>query len=115
MLQNEPSLAIVAVHTSENEPSEVGPALLAPRQVGLHTGPRRLICCCRAAAARQTLDASFSAVWTATIARKDAFFCIFRDLQDLHSFAPLKSQILQIFRNFFRENFRISRIFAKFC
>ena len=35
---------------------------------------------------------SFSAVWTATIARKDAFFSIFRDLQDLQSFAPLKSQ-----------------------
>ena len=28
-------------------------------------------------------------------------------LQDLHSFAPLQSQILQIFRIFFRENFRI--------
>ena len=33
-------------------------------------------------------------------------------LQDLHSFAPLRSQVLQIFRNFFRENFRI---FADFC
>ena len=32
---------------------------------------------------------SFSAVWTATIARKDAFCRDFRDLQDLHSFAPL--------------------------
>ena len=49
----------------------------------------------------QTLDDSFSAVWTATIASKDAFFSIFRDLQDLHSFGPLKSQNLQIFRNFF--------------
>ena len=39
------------------------------------------------------------AVWTATIARKDAFFSIFRDLQDLHSFEPLKSQDLQIFCN----------------
>ena len=29
----------------------------------------------------QTSDGSFSAVWTATIASKDAFFCIFRDLQ----------------------------------
>ena len=37
----------------------------------------------------QTLEGSFSAVWTATIARKDAFCRDFRDLQDLHSFAPL--------------------------
>ena len=55
----------------------------------------------------QTSDGSFSAVSTATIASKDAFCSIFRDLQDLHSFAPLQSQILLIFRNFFRENFRI--------
>ena len=41
----------------------------------------------------QTSDGSFSAVSTATIASKDAFFCIFRDLQDLHSFAPLESQV----------------------
>ena len=39
-----------------------------------------------------TLEGSFSAASTATIARKDAFCSIFRDLQDLHSFAPLKSQ-----------------------
>ena len=43
-------------------------------------------------AACQASDGSFSAVWTATIASKDAFFCIFRDLQDLHSFAPLRSK-----------------------
>ena len=40
-------------------------------------------------------------------------------LQDLHSFAPLQSQILQIFRKFFRENFRIfsdfCKIFLNFC
>ena len=53
-----------------------------------------------------------SAVWTATIASKDAFFSIFGDLQDLHSFAPLQSQILQIFRKFFRENLWI---FSDFC
>ena len=46
---------------------------------------------------RQTLEGSFSAVWTATIARKDSHFSIFRDLQDLHSFAPLQTQILQSF------------------
>ena len=32
-------------------------------------------------ASGQTLEGSFSAVWTATIARKDALFRIFRDLQ----------------------------------
>ena len=51
---------------------------------------------------RQTSDGSFSAVSTATIASKDAFFSIFRDLQDLHSFAALQSQNLQIFFNVFR-------------
>ena len=42
-----------------------------------------------------TLEGSFSSVWTATIARVGAFFSInfFRDLQDLHSFAPLESQV----------------------
>ena len=68
-------------------------------------GGQRLASC-------QTLEGSFSAVWTAAIARKDAFCSIFRDLQDLHSFPPLQSQILQIFRDFFRENFRI---FSDFC
>ena len=51
-----------------------------------HKGGRRLAVC-------QTLEGSFSAVWTAAIARKDAFCSIFRDLQDLHSFAPLQTQI----------------------
>ena len=40
----------------------------------------------------QTLRGSFSAVWTATIATKYSFCWIFRDLQDLQSFAPLRSQ-----------------------
>ena len=40
----------------------------------------------------QTLKGSFSAVWTATIARVGSFFSIFRDLQDYHSFAPLRPQ-----------------------
>ena len=34
----------------------------------------------------QILRSSFSSVWTATIARVGAFFSVFRDLQDLHSF-----------------------------
>ena len=43
---------------------------------------------------RQTLGGPFSAVSTATRARVGAFFHIFRDLQDLQSFAPLRSQNL---------------------
>ena len=57
-------------------------------------------------------DGSFSAVSTATIASKDAFFSIFRNLQDLHSFAPLQYYILHMFRKFFRGNFRISPDFC---
>ena len=82
MQKNASLLAIVAVDTAENEPSEV--CQRACRQAAEehdHT------------ANHQTLEGSFSAVWTATIASKDAFFCIFRDLQDLHSFAPLESQV----------------------
>ena len=84
-----------------------------PRRAGAPgLGAALLVVLPEAADDHQTLDGSFSAVSTATIASKDAFFSIFRDLQDLHSFAPLQSQILQIFRNFFRENFRI---FSDFC
>ena len=39
-----------------------------------------------------TLKGSFAGVWTATIARNDAFCSMFRDLQDLHSFAPLRTE-----------------------
>ena len=84
----------------------------------------------------QSLEGSFLAVWTAAIARKDAFCSIFRDLQDLHSFAPLQSRkfsknfvkILAIFpaksanftnfyaiSSFFAPNLlKFSRIFMKF-
>ena len=62
----------------------------------------------------QILRGSFSAVWTATIARVVAIFSIFRDLQDLHSFAPLRPQnfskkhvtILVILNNY---SFKISQ------
>ena len=40
----------------------------------------------------QTLRGSFSAGSTATIATKYSFFQVFRDLQDFHTFAPLRSQ-----------------------
>ena len=39
----------------------------------------------------QTLEGSFSAVSKPIVARNAAFFSIFRDLQDLQSFAPLRS------------------------
>ena len=40
----------------------------------------------------QTLQGSFSAVSTPIFATKYSFFSIFRDLRDLQSFAPLRSQ-----------------------
>ena len=40
----------------------------------------------------KTFEGSFSAVWVATIATKYSFCSVFRDLQDLHSFAPLQFQ-----------------------
>ena len=42
----------------------------------------------------ETLEGSFSSVSTATIARVGAFFRVFQDLQDLHSFAPLSKKKL---------------------
>ena len=89
MQKNASLLAIVAIHTAENEPSEVGddvPLGVAARSgeespvfwTGAESGTSRC----------QISDGSFSAVPTATIASKDAFFCIFRNLQDLHPFAP---------------------------
>ena len=63
----------------------------------------------------QTSKCSFSSVSTATIATKVPFFSIFRDLQDFHSFAPLRiqnfSQNLPHFLHTFTE---ISQKFAKF-
>ena len=69
---------------------------------------------------RQTSDGSFSAVSTATIARKDAFCSIFQNLQDLHAFAPLGThflkKILQNFQKFIKifENFEILENFLTF-
>ena len=41
---------------------------------------------------RQTSEGSFSAVLRPIFASKDAFFRIFRDLQDARTFAPLQIQ-----------------------
>ena len=57
----------------------------------------------RLLASGQTLRGSFSAVSTATIATKYSFCSVFRDLQDLHSFAPLRIQkIRKLLSNFLR-------------
>ena len=51
---------------------------------------------------------SFSAVSTPIFASKYSFFSIFRDLQDLHSFAPVETQFVSKisieFCSFFRQN-----------
>ena len=60
--------------------------------------------------AGQTLEGSFSSVSKPIFASKYSFFCIFRDLQDFHTFAPFQTQILQIFAPFRK----ILWIFAKF-
>ena len=64
----------------------------------------------------RTFEGSFSAVWVPTVARVGAFFHIFRDLQDSHSFAPLHTQIFVnfsfLFLQFFRPNFIIFSNFA---
>ena len=59
-----------------------------------------------------TLDGSFSSVSRPPIARVGAFFTVFRDLQDCHSFAPLRIQnfsknLPKFFHNFtdFLQNF----------
>ena len=57
---------------------------------------------------RQTLESSFSAVSTPIFASKYAFFSIFRDLQDLQSFAPLQTKKIQKISSTFLV------IFAKF-
>ena len=63
----------------------------------------------------RTFEGSFSAVWVPTIARVGAFFHIFRDLQDSHSFAPLHTQIFVNFSFFFCNFFhQISSFFANF-
>ena len=99
MLQNAPGLAIVAVDTEENERLKFGVnysvysvTSLVPSN-GDGTPDR-----CRGRVDwkffhfLQTSRGSFSAVSTATIARVGSFFSIFWGLQDLQSFAPLRSQ-----------------------
>ena len=64
----------------------------------------------RLLASGQTLEGSFSAVSTATIATKYSFCRVFRDLQDLFSLEQLNIQLLQIFKTFFNEYGAVERI-----
>mgnify|MGYP001364819213 CR=1 FL=1 len=102
MLQNASLLAIVAVDTAENEPSEVSHAEApgkdvksARAQLGIEL--RNDSQCSSADPLYifyrfcRFLEGSFSAVSTATIARNGAFFHIFRDLPAFHAFAPLRT------------------------
>ena len=129
MLKNAPTLAIVAAHIEENEPPKVWKQKFHyfTRVLSQNPGDAQSFCVHERAAARRpqlaiefdrvltkdpneineifgfkTLGGSFSSVWTATIARVGAFFSIFRDLQDLHSFVPLQTQ-------------KFSKILASFC
>ena len=69
----------------------------------------------------QTLRGPFSAVSTAPIATKYSFFQDFRDLQDFHTFAPLRSQnfskkvvtILSFSEHFREIPAKIHQIFAE--
>ena len=93
MLQNEYLVAIVAVHTAENEPFKF-----------FNYKKYR------------SLESSLAAVSTPIFATKASFFSIFRELHDLHTFAPLQSQNFQNFAQHFGENFEIFKSsFAKFC
>ena len=63
----------------------------------------------------QTLEGSFSAVWTATIARKDAFCRDFQDLQDLAFLCTAPNSNLQSFAQLiFAIFFVILQNFAEF-
>ena len=58
---------------------------------------------------------SFSAVSTATIARNGAFFHIFRDLQDFHTFAPLRTQNFEQIHHFCQNLTNLNGIFRNFA
>ena len=68
----------------------------------------------RLLASVQTLEGSFSAVSTATIATKYSFFQVFRDLQDFHTFAPLRSQNFSEKPSKFLPKFVIFEFFSRF-
>ena len=133
MLKNAPTLAIVAVHTEENEPSRIliwnttniyihylePSKLLLQRGLDLGEAQPRVLQLRALRAQRlgitgatpvrdphfiESVEGSFSSVSTPLIARVGAFFRIFRALQDLHSFAPLESQVENCLEKNFPEN-----------
>ena len=70
----------------------------------------------------QTLQGSFSAVSAPIVASKYAFFRIFRDLQDAHTFAPLEIENLSknssnflVFCKKFCKNRYFSTLSIEFC
>ena len=68
----------------------------------------------RLLASGQTLEGSFSAVWTATIATKYSFFHIFRDLQDYQNGFPIFA-IFQCLCTVFSKFRKILPIFVEIC
>ena len=96
MLKNAYLDAKIGFDTAENEPSKVRGFLTG---VGGVTTFWSRAQCLRSKPNisqifqpnHQTLEGSFSAVSTPIFASKYAFFSIFRDLQDSHTFAPLRN------------------------
>ena len=60
-------------------------------------------------------EGSFSAASTATIARNGAFFRIFRDLQDFHAFAPLRTQHFKKIHHLCQNLTKFLNKFPDFC
>ena len=81
--------------------------------------PSDSLCLCTHAQGT-SISGSFSAVSTPIFASKVSFFHIFRDLEDPHSFAPLRTQNFSIFNRFWYffgkilENLRFRMIFIVF-
>ena len=122
-LCNEYLLAKFDFDTAENEPGKVCPLSLEASRTSSAATRRRCPtsgpggpCELRGGlgfasqrSIRQTVEASFSAVSKPIFASKYSFFSISRDLQDLHTFAPLQIQNLRkISSNFFHIFLHIS-------
>ena len=114
MQQNASLLAIVAVHTAENEPPRAPEGRVAADECAGLALSSLVVDETDAQGdvdgelvrnphddASLTSDGAFSAVWTATIASKDAFCSIFHNLQDLHPFAPFQSRKFRKFASKF--------------
>ena len=101
-------------------PREFNPAINATNstsETGIQLQKMSLDTPIRTPSFKETLEGSFSAVSTLLIARVGAFFQDFRDLQDLHSFAPLRpSETWCLILEWIIRNLRtFRRHFAKCC